>query len=520
MNTKPLGPGRQIADKNYYLTLLRERVTDISNEIESMRKEIDKTQSDNATYGQLERKYGDVYKEVRALEGQLADYNLAQDKMRTNTDVHEIQDTFERLRGKNEFDRKQVDDTFMRVAAVEKQTREYEEKVGDIHRVAAERLAALGDEVRQEYQDLQEEGLMLSKAINEKELRMQDLNLRIERMEMELKSPEFQVHTRGLELRKNIDHLRAKKSELEEEINAHLSPEDLKNRLQTKVKDLTKAVSDLERNIKETEAAVEHTQEAVRNKENDLLEARKNAQKAKKYEAVYERDRKMQEFIDRYPENLSQENRKLDQLKNSIVALMKKISKNMAQADALPDVDKFGDMKSDLAFKETNMQNSKTTLSLLESDLQQRKDELDKISSLDTKITLELQSLKDKMVSMKKEMTTFKSEEQLQAESVEAKKGLSVQRQQWKRKRDAIKSQVQVLSQSFDKKKRDLAANEGMKKLDTLETKLRSAMATVYDLDSFIAERRRESSYTHLKQEVVQMTQEMNSLILSQYRKA
>ena len=52
--------------------------------------QIEQTQKDSSSYATLERQYEDMIKEVRDLEGILADYNLSTDKMRSNTDPAEV----------------------------------------------------------------------------------------------------------------------------------------------------------------------------------------------------------------------------------------------------------------------------------------------------------------------------------------------------------------------------------------------------------------------------------------------
>ena len=68
---------RKIQDKSYFMTLLKTRITEISNEIYKMNEEIGKINSDMTTYGNLNKQYEILSKEVQELEGELADYNLA-----------------------------------------------------------------------------------------------------------------------------------------------------------------------------------------------------------------------------------------------------------------------------------------------------------------------------------------------------------------------------------------------------------------------------------------------------------
>merc|ERR1719356_1309978 len=54
-------------------------------------------------------------------------------------------------------------------------------------------------------------------------------------------------------------------------------------------------------------------------------------------------------------------------------------------------------MEDELEFKSKELQNSETTQNRLEAELQKRQDELDKIETLDVKITEELRQVEAKM---------------------------------------------------------------------------------------------------------------------------
>lgn len=61
--------------------LLRKRVADISTEMSKLNTEIETNSKDSSQYTQLERKYETLLRSKETLEGQLADYNLALDKV-------------------------------------------------------------------------------------------------------------------------------------------------------------------------------------------------------------------------------------------------------------------------------------------------------------------------------------------------------------------------------------------------------------------------------------------------------
>ena len=73
-----------VQDASYFTAILRQKINEISSEITRMRGEVEKGTKDAAVMSQYERKYDTLIKEVRSLEGDLADYNLAMDKSRTS----------------------------------------------------------------------------------------------------------------------------------------------------------------------------------------------------------------------------------------------------------------------------------------------------------------------------------------------------------------------------------------------------------------------------------------------------
>lgn len=81
MKTQGQGIGRLVEDNSYYVGLLRKKITEVSLETKKLKTEIDQQSKDNSAYNQLEKRYENLSKEKEKLEGQLADYNLAMDKV-------------------------------------------------------------------------------------------------------------------------------------------------------------------------------------------------------------------------------------------------------------------------------------------------------------------------------------------------------------------------------------------------------------------------------------------------------
>lgn len=134
------GPGRMVQDASYFVGVLRQKINEISAEIARMNADAEKAAADSKVLATYEKKYDSLIKEVRSLEGDLADYNLAMDKSRTSMDASEINYFFQQLKRRNDAASKEVDAVFMEKAEREKGVQRLEEQVRSSVIVAADRL--------------------------------------------------------------------------------------------------------------------------------------------------------------------------------------------------------------------------------------------------------------------------------------------------------------------------------------------------------------------------------------------
>lgn len=69
-----------------------------TNKLKAKSEQINK---DQQLYNKLEARLEETNNEVRQLEGQLADYNLALDKLRTNTRPEDVKNTYQHVKNNN-----------------------------------------------------------------------------------------------------------------------------------------------------------------------------------------------------------------------------------------------------------------------------------------------------------------------------------------------------------------------------------------------------------------------------------
>jgi hypothetical protein len=105
---------------------LKGKNNDIVNEITKMKQEVEDINKDNNTYLTLERKYEALIKDVRSFEGELADYNLALDKHRSDTKAEDIDALYIHIKNQNDKQRQHLDALFSEKRDMENEIQSYE----------------------------------------------------------------------------------------------------------------------------------------------------------------------------------------------------------------------------------------------------------------------------------------------------------------------------------------------------------------------------------------------------------
>ena len=400
-----------------------------------------------------------------------------------------------------------------------------------MHSAAAARIASLGEEKQAEYLELQEELVGVNERILEREGVLGGLERDIQGYEETMKSEAYSLLQKGQHLAKETAALAKQKQELEDELSAALSPAEVKEKLTQKIKDATSETADLERTIKRLEGSIEKLGETLRAKEADMADAKKHSTKAKKYEAIYERDAKMAEFIADFPGLKNQEIEHKKRMKETVVALLKHLSKELNAAATLaggeageaggakgPDAGQYTELKDEVSFKDQKLADSEKTLVALQADLSKRREELEKIESLDAKIGAEIGQLQDKIAAMQAEMRSFKSEEDLREAAALAKRSLLLDNAAHRKTREAIKMQVAALSVDFEKRNKELQASDAFKRIENWETKLKTHAGAVFTLQEYIATKKRESDYEGLLKECSEVTKQINTILIQQQK--
>ena len=98
-----------------------------------MKNEVEDINKDNTTYLTFERKYEALIKDVRKYEGELADYNLALDKYRSDTKPEDIEALFMHIKNQNDKQKGHLDNLFSEKRDMETEIQNYEQQIQEIN---------------------------------------------------------------------------------------------------------------------------------------------------------------------------------------------------------------------------------------------------------------------------------------------------------------------------------------------------------------------------------------------------
>jgi intraflagellar transport protein 74 len=516
MTTGKFGPGRQIYDKSYYMLTLRTKRDDLTTEIQKFRTEIDQIQTDNNQYSRYEKRYDELIKSVRNLEGDLADYNLALDKNRTDTRPEEVQHMFFLLKQQNDQQRHDLDAIFLEKKHHEEEIRKIEEEIGMIRKVAEDRLNELHPDAREEYENLQEENGRLHQEMGTVRMELDRVNTRLATAEGRLRSDVLRM--RSQQQRESLQELYEKQQKLKDEADTlKLSIPEQRELLLAKVKKENLDIVAAEKSFDELRHEIQRYKKQSQEMETDINERKGESTDQQKYEMLFSKDQEMSQFIEGFDQAKREEEEAMHDKQRNIVKLLTEMSKVISREKNLPAQNAVREMEEELEFKGKQLANSEITVVRLRSELDRRSGELDKINSLDNKISTELQQLDVKMNQFQADIANkYNHVDELKAEGARFQRELETRKERLGERVKTMKQQVTARKLQYDALKQQLADNEVHRALETQEGKLRQIQKSVLYLSSFVAGKTAESDYAQTQQAVLDIVEQVNQHLQKQ----
>uniref|UniRef100_A0A672RL81 Intraflagellar transport 74 homolog n=1 Tax=Sinocyclocheilus grahami TaxID=75366 RepID=A0A672RL81_SINGR len=483
MKTGIKGPQRQILDKSYYLGLLRSKINELTMESSKLQKDIDTSSQENSIHqNQKSTKH----------------YNLV-DKLNTNTEMDEVVNDIIMLKAQNDREAQSMDVIFTERREKEDMIRAVEDDIVQekqaaqniIQKMSADKQAkytemkATNEELMQELDSLQEE---LDALMSRKETFEADL------VHSQAKQEAVVLHEKLLELENRRDAMLA-------EDRTMGSPQEERESLFKQVKENNQEIASMERQY----VFLKHVPGI-------------NRERTQKYKELQKRE----EEIDCESLSLSHNAECKCCIKtplhsnSSIVALLEHSSRNINRLQQLSAVtaQELRSMQEDLSFKETEMQKSQSTAKGLSSESERLQLDLLKVEQLESKVSAELQTLRDQLKLMTQEIHTYRDLDALKAAGEDRKKRLQEDRVTLSQRKDTVRMRIHNMNEECESLKNQLQENETHVELTNMERKWQHLEQNNFVMKEFIASKGVESDYRPVMKNVNKQLLEYNKILV------
>ncbi len=374
-------PTRQNQDASYFFGLLKSKEKDIINEIETLNQKVQNLGNESLAQGNIEVVYQALLKDVRELEGTLADYSVANEKLRQGFDAEEMEIRHVELRMQNEKLSHDLDDIFVTKQQCEKNVQQVEEGIKAMHESIKRRLEGTTDpEVFNDYEKHMVQIQYLQSEEKRIELQLEQMKNNFSRLEALQSNSEGYEHLKLYQLEeKNIEKLKVDLIQIDEDLHiAQLKPEEAKAYLlekvkstQARVKDLTKEETDITDEIQKLKVVQGQFQDERKSSASNRVHVGENIHYGKGEGEVDESNNISEETI----ADLARDRK---QKQDQIIALLEDLSKNIKTRDtSKPTEQGLKNLSTDVDFRAKHLVNSQQTMKHL---LEQKEKRLREVS--------------------------------------------------------------------------------------------------------------------------------------------
>ena len=499
---------RKIQDKSYFLTLLKTKISDISNEIVKMNDEIGKINSDMTKYGTLNKEYEILSKEVQDLEGELADYNLAGDKYRSNMRAEDIEEVYNRIKLYNKKKMDESDNLFLDKAKIMEQIQAIEQEHNRVLQGIEQRLLDLDPDQKNEYEAIREENQNYVLQIYQLREEMAELNSQLIEGENALRNNPNKMEAH--KLKDSINLLRRKKEELELQTNeSGLSIDELKQRLMAKAKEQTMEKNNIDKKIPDTKKLIEANKKAIIEIEKEM-KSQQSSDNTKAVDSIAEKDKEISAFI----ENHDKEIRAKEEV---VLALLNNISEKISLGEK--PLEGGTGIKERIKEKKDMIEKSENTLEEAKAKYEELVIKLERLDKLDETLKKDIENYKEKLLRINNDISNKfdKIEEQKEflKRDADRKKKLLVILNQNKENYSKLLTSLTLKNRT---KNTQLEDNDIYKRLHELEVKMQQNENTIYSLQSYIDSKANENQYGNLLKECMELQQKINDELLKRYK--
>jgi len=502
------GPGRQIMDKSFYVNLLKSKMSNITKEISSMKNEVETINKENNEYYALTKTYEGVSKEIQNLEGELADYNLAGDKFRSNMRAEDIEAVYNHIRMNNKKKRDEIDELFIEKSQKEDELNSVEYEISETMRRLEQKLLELEPDQQMEYEQLREEAQLLSKRIYEVKDEITKMNVDIVEGEKFLKNNPNKKEAHRL--KEQILQLNHRKDDLSLQLNdSGLSVEEWKEKLVSQYKKEADEKIGVDKKIAEAKRILESYKKSMSEIEKES-ESTSSVENSKAHNTIVSKDKEYTKYIESF-EDMKKSNYMIIEYKEETISAMLESYSNKLQNKQNPK----SELKSEVEYKKSQVKKSISTLDEAKSQYESLQVKSKRMNELQPTLKQEIKSIQERIERYKLDMNDKFDKVDFQKNyfknETSKMKDLMVFLDKNKNSYKTLLEPVKYKSKSRLSKLEEM---DSYKKLRELERKMQENENYIHSLITYIDSKEKESDYSLLMKECLDLQQEINSEII------
>ena len=445
--------GRQVADKSYFIGILRSRINDTIAELKRIQDEIENRKRGQSIQVSLQQQVEEIKNQIAENEAELADYNVLSDRVASGVSVDEMVQSYQEL---------------------EKSNNEHEQEVNRLFREKRDLDSIVSDQERQVQEMMKGAG-----------------SATLQEMAKEVESLEEQCQ----KLRSQTGDLQGKSRE----------------QLLQMVKEATTKIGDADRQILDEQKALTYVQNQIKSlaeREGDL-----KTENGQKYLKLLKKEKDMTTFLQNYPQALETTKRELAESQRSVFDVLVATSRDLESIENLPSVTNFKQLESDLELKKRQMQDAQSTAEKLSAEVEQRRQDFENLQNVDVKIKEEIELIKKQMKDMEDELPNFDDVTSVREDGELKKKRMTVERDQLKQQLHQLRKATNALASKYNETRSGIRANEINNKLHALEKEIRTRAAENFAIVECIEDNRRRTNYSLVKRASMNIVAEINSFL-------
>lgn len=509
MKTAVADPKRKVINRSYFAVLIKKKNEELMNEIARFREEVEKNQRETDVYRQSEKRREELSDEVKELEGQLADYNLAMDKHRAGAKASDLLGVQQHISFQNARLKAQVDTVFTERKNLEDRLSQTETQIKKLKEFADIKINELSPAEREEYKQLSLQAKEAESALRLRETKLAEVDRRL--MEAEGKLRSDLNRQRYFQLKEAVERFEGKKTELEEKLaDASLGFEDLRKKLMENVKKDKSSIQTLEKKVKESRKLLDNTTKRLQR----LEEGGFSEDQKQKYAVLYEKEKEVNEYLSDFINLRAKRVEELGELELNNLKLLEIIAKNKSLIKHAPSTSEFDDLAKEVNFKKQQAENSETTLNKVQNELLRRQDDLAKVDDIEETLPDRIKQLKEIVARLDAEIKQFEDKD---GEREKVAKRIDT----LKRRTETINSCMGELKHQYERaeadykdKLKELEKHELFKQFVGLEKQLSQAHQLHFNIYNYIKTKEDETDFEPLVKELEDLTGQINATLI------